>query len=37
MRRSEAVGSALRFVPWKNGLSAAELTVRRRLGFAERR
>ena len=36
-RRSEAVGSALRFGPWKTSPSAGGLTMRRRLGLAGRR
>ena len=35
--RSEPVALSLHFAPWKNGPSAACLTVRRRLGFAGRR
>ena len=36
-RRSDAGGSALHFAPWKNSPSAADLTIRRRLGRIDRR
>jgi hypothetical protein len=35
LRRSEAVGSALRFAPWKSDPSAGRLTVRRGWGVPD--